>query len=163
VLGDRSVRCWGGNRTSVSILADAVALATNEYGTCVVDTGGSVDCWGAYPQLGTGTTTGSSAPTPMQGLGGVASLAIGTWDYCAVRQDGSLRCWAYDAYSSLGTMSTAGDVPGITSALGVAVGDSSACVRLAGGEVRCWGQNSSGQLGSGTSVFTNLPVTVTGF
>jgi alpha-tubulin suppressor-like RCC1 family protein len=164
VLADRSVKCWGGSQPNVSILPDAVSVVTGQYATCVVDSTGGVDCWGAYAQLGTGTTEGSaSTPTPITGLNGVAMAAIADFDYCAVRQSGTLRCWAYDVFSELGTVSSAGDMPGITNAVGVSLGGSSACIWLAGGEVRCWGQNSSGQLGNVNINFTAVPTTVIGF
>jgi hypothetical protein len=58
-------------------------------------TGGSALCWGYndYGQLGDGTTTSRSAPTPVSGLAsGTAAIAAGG-DTCAITTAGGVLCW----------------------------------------------------------------------
>jgi alpha-tubulin suppressor-like RCC1 family protein len=53
-------------------------------------------------------------------------------------------------------------VTGITNAAQVSVGGDHVCALLTTGKIRCWGSNSNGQLGNGTTVDSNVPVTVLG-
>ena len=49
---------------------DAVAVATQDYRTCYVDTEGAFWCWGRNKngELGNGTTTDSAVPVKVEGL-----------------------------------------------------------------------------------------------
>ena len=49
---------------------DAVAVATQDYRTCFVDTQGAFWCWGRNKDgtLGNGTTTDSPVPVKVEGL-----------------------------------------------------------------------------------------------
>ena len=57
-----------------------IAITAGDLHTCVLVTGGGVDCWGynSYGQLGTGDTTNRLIPTAVKGLGaGVRCVNIG--------------------------------------------------------------------------------------
>ena len=76
---------------------------------------------------------------------------------CAVKADGSVRCWGVNGNGQLGDLtltnrSTPVAVPGIKEGTAVAAGDTHTCVLLVTGAVICWGANADGQLGDGTVV-----------
>jgi alpha-tubulin suppressor-like RCC1 family protein len=110
----------------------------------------------------------------------VPLLAVGGAHACALRADGVLRCWGYNASGQLGLghRENIGDdevpssqppvdiPPGIK---GLCAGALHSCALLDGGQVRCWGHNFNGQLGlnhnqnigddpTETSIFTNAAI-----
>ena len=110
------------------------------------------------------------------GLTGATDVAVGLSHSCALKGDGTLRCWGNNLLGQLGD-GTATDrhspvqVVGLTSAVQVSIGPifnggphnpSTTCARLASGAVRCWGSGLSGQLGNGTADFALTPVPVSG-
>ncbi len=206
VLNTGNVKCWGrngagqlgnGTTTSSSIPVDVVGISnvvsistgTIPFGegyTCALLQSGAVKCWGNNPegQLGNGTTTSSSTPVDVSGLtSGVIALAPGGGnDYmCVIMQLGSVKCWGYGSYGSLGngvasSSTTPVDVAGLTGAVAVDLTENTSCVVLSSGSVRCWGRNHYGQLGNGTytgpstcngkwggSSCSTTPVSVSGF
>ena len=99
-----------------------------------------------------------AAPAAFQGL------SSGNGFNCALRVDGSVRCWGNNAFGrlGLGDTTTRGDAPGEMgaglptvdlgtgrTAIAVAAGSFHACALLDDGSVKCWGQNGSGRLGIG--------------
>jgi len=114
LLSNGTVQCWGSNQyhqlgplggtsfdsptpLTVNGLSSVKDLAGGAENACAVDTSGGVKCWGddTYGQLGDNTTsTGSGAPSSVQGLAGpVSSVAVGSESACAVLQNGSVQCW----------------------------------------------------------------------
>ena len=86
---------------------------------------------------------------------------------CAVKEDGTVRCWGFNSAGQLGdgtTTNRSSPVPvaGLTSAVSVAAGDFHTCALLSNGTVHCWGSNSAGQLGDGSTTLRLAPVAVTG-
>jgi Regulator of chromosome condensation (RCC1) repeat len=179
------VWCWGGNpngmigngstqgdgppvTTPVQVLTDCKSVAAGDFDTCAVTFDGNVDCWGesVQGQLGNGTTTFSSTPTPVQdafestrSLGGITQAAMGPTHACAVQASGALYCWGSNFDGVLGNGNTTeSSVPvpaNISNVAQVAVTDLSTCARLNDGTVWCWGASQYGQLGNGTAEFIN--------
>ena len=87
---------------------------------------------------------------------------------CAVRNDGTVRCWGNNGSGQLGDTSftdrpTPVAVGGLTTAVAVSAGSTChTCALLADGTVRCWGDNDYGQLGDGTTTNGATPVPVAG-
>jgi alpha-tubulin suppressor-like RCC1 family protein len=149
-------------------------ISAGYYHTCVLVQNGGVKCWGrnAEGQLGYGDTThrgdnagemGASLPYVALGTGRTAvSLISGGYHNCAILDNGSVKCWGYNAYGALGLGDTNGrgdaanemgdNLPAISlgtgrSAVQLSAGYQHTCARLDNGSVKCWGYNAAGQLG----------------
>jgi signal peptidase I len=202
VNGSGAVFCWGngadgrrgdgttGNSsTPVQVvgvggsgtLSGIAGVVAGESHTCARTTGGAVYCWGRNDrgQLGDGTTTSSSSPVQVKGVGGsgtlsgVMALAAGKKFVCAVRTDGTVVCWGENNEEQLGdgtstNRSTPVQVIGVggagtlTGAVAAAAGESHVCARRTDGSAVCWGRNDKGQLGDGTTSDSTSPVVVSG-
>ena len=183
LLRGGTVRCWGYNAsgqvgdgtttnrttaTPVMGLSGIEAIAAGGYHTCALLSSGPVRCWGANDsgQLGNGTMTASSTSVPVTDLSsGVAAIASGPTNTCAVLDGGSVRCWGDNRFGQLGTgtltpSSTPVAVSTLADAVRVDIALAHACALRRSGRLSCWGNNSTGQLGIGTTVDSPRPVAV---
>ena len=182
------VKCWGDNfagdlgdgtttistTTPVDVLGLAkgvTAIAAGQAHTCAVTSAGGVKCWGWNDsgQLGNGTTTDSSVPVDVTGLGSrVTAVATGMWHTCALTVEGGVKCWGHNEYGVLGNGTTTDslipvDVSGLTSGVtAIAAGFLHTCAETTAGGVKCWGDNDYGALGDGTTTDSLIPVDVVG-
>jgi alpha-tubulin suppressor-like RCC1 family protein len=159
VLG-KEIRCWGEasrgslgpNVGSSSIMVPtalpgiegAVEIAFGEQFGCARMPDATVRCWGANDggALGNKRATGDSpTPAPVPGLTGVAQIAAGGDQVCALASGGAVSCWGGDF----------GDAPsaiaGLTDAVQLAAGQRHVCARTKPGGVVCWGEDDHLQLG----------------
>ncbi len=200
LLTDGTVDCWGDNQfgelgdgTSTDSSTPVQVLGVGDSGllagvtqitlggdhTCALITGGTVDCWGwnGYGQLGNGTTTNSSTPVQVLGVGGngllsgVTQLAAGGDHNCALLSGGAVDCWGDNQFGELGNATIAysstpvqvvavGDSGLLAGATQLTAGAEHSCALLSGGTVDCWGWNFAGQLGNGTDTNSSTPVQV---
>jgi alpha-tubulin suppressor-like RCC1 family protein len=139
---------------------------------------GTAWAWGGNPfgQLGDGNTTTIPNSTPVQvtGLTGVTQIAAGNGFGLALRSDGTVWAWGWNASGQLGDGTTTdSDVPvqvtGLTGVIQIAAGAASAMalrVQLRRTSyvktVWTWGGNSAGQLGDGTTTDRSTPELVSG-
>ena len=72
--------------------------------TCLLTTGGNVQCFGsnAYGQTGIGTATQSVTAPGTVVLTGVAALSAGYSHVCALMTSSGVRCWGNNDYGQLG-------------------------------------------------------------
>ena len=158
--------------------ADAVAVAGDNH-TCALLDDGSVKCWGSNSlgQAGLGDTLprgdepgemGDSLPAVALGTNRTATaISAGDNHTCALLDDGSVKCWGYNASGQLGLgdKQPRGDGPGEMgdslpavalgtnrTAMAIATGAGYTCALLDDASVKCWGTNSFGQLGLGDTV-----------
>jgi alpha-tubulin suppressor-like RCC1 family protein len=129
-------------------------------------------CWGdnSHAQLGSGSSVAFSAtPVPVQGLAGVATLAVGGLHACVgLAYQGGVACWGKGGSGELGNDSTR-DAPTPVVVMGIfvapvslAAGGFHTCALVASPNVLCWGANDFGQLGNGDPTFAqqNTPIVV---
>jgi len=158
------------------------AAAASEFSLAVVD--GQLWTWGANGngQLGNGTTTSSSVPTPPTFIrDGVRAVAAGTNYSMVLTSDGAVLVAGYAKTnydggtgngglgtgqgSNSGTNLTAlTPVTNMGSGVTAIAAGSDFCLAVKDGALWAWGSNSSGQLGNGTSsnVSVATPVQVQG-
>ena len=149
---------------------DSKKIASGGYHTCVILDNGSLSCWGdnRHGQLGDGTNTNRTTPTPITSLGVdrfPVTIAAGNFHTCVALDDGSVSCWGRNMYGQLGDGSnTDNSTPTQVSGFGpdmpvvaLSAGPRHTCAILDDGSVSCWGHNNVGQLGDGTTDNQNTP------
>jgi len=181
------VKCWGANdfgelgdgtttdrHTPVDVsglTSGVVAITAGGVHSCALTSAGGVKCWGynIAGELGDGTTANRYTPVDVSGLtSGIAVVAAGMLNTCALTSVGGVKCWGANDAGQLGDGTkrdrhTPVNVSGLTSGVvAVAAGFHHACARTGAGELKCWGANESGQLGDGTERDRHTPVNVSG-
>lgn len=145
------------------LISPATWLSAGGNHTCVVVTGGTLQCWGENlsHQLGDGTTEERMTPVQVPGLTEVEKVANGHEHTCAVDRLLNLWCWGSNENGRTGLDATTGTTPKPTKVLGsavdAAVGAAHTCVSKTDHSVWCWGYNSTGEVGNGGSVDVAKP------
>ncbi|MCU0277577.1 MAG: hypothetical protein MUE31_01655, partial [Candidatus Nanopelagicales bacterium] len=96
----------------------------------------------------------------------VPTVAAGDAHTCALRANGTVKCWGFGYFGALGNGTGKGsDTPvpvrRIRTATAITAGYQYACAVLADGTVKCWGQNWGHQLGRTDLRYALTPVRVT--
>ncbi|MBU1243722.1 DUF4215 domain-containing protein [Myxococcota bacterium] len=180
ISNDGSASCWGandfgqlGNGTAtdspspvqVSGFGSEIAgISAGDEFTCARKVDGSPFCWGRNDlgQLGDGTLTEKSRPTPPVGLEtGLTGMEVGPKHACAYYANSDLWCWGFNGQGQTGIGDTnTRTTPVLVSAVQsthVACGLAHTCA-VVDTQVRCWGGNEMGQLGDGTNEEHLIPV-----
>ncbi len=154
---------------AVDVDDHSATLAGGWYHSAAAASDGSAWTWGygAYGQLGNGTTTDSLLPSVVTGLEEVAAVDAGAYHSLAVDADGQVWAWGWNGVGQLGDGTTTDSaVPVAVAGLGrvtsVAAGASHSLALDEGGQVWAWGYNSNGQLGDGSTTDSAVPVAVSG-
>src|SRR5262249_50919990 len=116
-------------------------IALGETYACATTYEGTVRCWGAniaFSRGGDGGAADWTVATPVPGLDAVVRLAAGAVTACALRSDGTVRCWGYYNGQPGGGLQLA-QIPGLPSAEAIAVGGTQACALTHSGDLWCWG------------------------
>lgn len=147
----------------VSGLRGVVAIAGGGYHSLALKSDGTVWAWGwnAYGQLGNGTTTNSSVPVQVSGLGNASSIASGPASFhsLVVRSDGTVWAWGTNFWGQLGNGSTTNSsipvqVSGLTNTSSIAAGGNGYGLALqSDGTAWAWGIDGNGQFGDGSPTF----------
>lgn len=80
----------------VSGLDDVVQITAGQNHVCALRAMGDVECWGS------GLTSPSAVPAPLEGFDGMASIARSSVSLCGRRVDGTLLCQGWNFEGELG-------------------------------------------------------------
>jgi alpha-tubulin suppressor-like RCC1 family protein len=186
VTSHGAVRCWGNNaygqlgNNSTTNSARPVAVfglgskvrnvSSGDTHSCALTTKGKVWCWGynGTGQLGDKTTTNSSRPVAVAGLGKVKAIDAGSMHTCAITTKGKVLCWGNNDSGQLGDNSTISSLTPVEvyglyrGAKAVSASYSHTCAISSKGAAKCWGYNGTGALGDNSTTNSPKPVTVFG-
>lgn len=158
-------------------LTGVTDVAAGGFHACALLSSGQVRCWGrnSSGQLGDNTFTQRPLAVLVQDddddetdtpLTGVTDIVAGARHTCALKSDGSVRCWGRGIFGQLGdgaaTARSNATEPvqadtgfGLVAELGdaeeITAGDNHSCAEKADKGVVCWGDNSLGQSSGGAS------------
>ena len=163
-------------------LTNVISITTGGATSAVLKSDGTVWTWGynGYGQLGVGSTTNNNLPVQVKGpsgsgfLSGIIAIASGKNHLLALRNDGTIYAWGYNASGQLGDGTTTnrsipiqvkglGGAGYLTDVIKVGCGSGHALAVKNDGSLWAWGNNAYGQLGDGTIVNKSSPIQVKGF
>lgn len=179
-------KCWGlnsdgqlgDNTTTNRLIPVAVSnlgsrvksISAGGLHACAVNSSSRVKCWGSNVSggLGDGTTTNSTHPVAVHGLGKVLQVSAGYGFTCATTRHHTPYCWGANANGALGNGTTTGTSLVPVRVLGLAgrtlVVRSGlyfhTCAVTVRKRAKCWGTGSSGELGNNTTTSSPSPVSV---
>jgi alpha-tubulin suppressor-like RCC1 family protein len=142
--------------------------------SAAVKTDGTLWTWGMNSgtnagTLGDGTTTDRSSPGTTAGGGtNWKQVSAAGVSMAAIKTDGTLWTWGYNAQGQLGDGTTSARSSPVTTAGGgtnwkqVSNNFSAGAAIKTDGTLWIWGQNGAGQLGDGTNTNRSSPVTTAG-
>lgn len=191
LLSDKSVKAWGYNNvgqvgdgsttnrstpSTVSNLSNVDQIAAGRFRTLGIPdvatayallSDGSVKAWGFNNagQVGDGTTTSRSAPTPVLDVSGATQVAAGSGTGFVLLSDGSVRGWGRNNVGQVGDGTTTNrsrptTVTRVASAVQVSAAAGTAYAMSSDGSVRSWGYNTYGQIGDGSTTDRPAPVSL---
>ena len=131
--------------------------------TCVVQSTGTVKCWGqgGYGQLGNGAASLSNVPVSVSGINNAVKVYTASSGYstnyghsCALLSTGQVKCWGY--LPNYGQTNTPVTISGLSNVVDFSMSQNNDsaeghwCAVLSNGTMRCSGTNTYGQLGNET-------------
>jgi alpha-tubulin suppressor-like RCC1 family protein len=151
--------------------------------TCIIQTGGSVLCWGyndqgqsGSPSLADGGANEILSPEPVPGITDAATISLGHAHSCVVTNGGTVRCWGWNQAGQLGNGGfdhrfqpdvVRDQTNAVLTGIGKVVGgpDRTCAITTDNATAYCWGSNPVGALGAGLESAQEsraVKVTVTG-
>ncbi len=159
-LGDNASLTDQPTPVQVSGLTGITAISGGWSHSLALKNDGTVWAWGRdnYGQLGDNASL-TNQPTPVQvsGLTGIIYIAAGYGHSLAVKNDGTVWSWGWDAMGQLGDNASLTDQPtpvqvsGLTGMVSVAAGNNHSFARKNDNTLWAWGYDFYGQLGDGGS------------
>jgi alpha-tubulin suppressor-like RCC1 family protein/rhodanese-related sulfurtransferase len=156
-------------------LTNIVGIVAGPYQTYAWDRGGRFWAWGRNnnSQLGDGTTTSRSYPTPVTGLSNITALAVGDGQFnnkyvVALMSNGTVWAWGENSFGQIGDGTVGANRPspvrvtGLSNVTAIAASSCSTYARKSDGALWAWGNNYYGELGDGTTNNRTTPVQVAG-
>ncbi|MBN2724347.1 MAG: hypothetical protein JXR95_09780 [Deltaproteobacteria bacterium] len=180
------VWCWGSNtvyqlgsasRTlpeyadpGIVDLPDYIMAADISCGTehcCIIDSSGSVWCWGNndYGQLGVGSEENTLPPAKIETLI-FTKVSAGGNHTCGLNQSGEILCWGWNNNGQLGNNDTADTNTPVTAInpgavfVDISSNHGHSCAIGTNGRAYCWGWNAYGELGTADNTNYVVPTPV---
>jgi alpha-tubulin suppressor-like RCC1 family protein len=131
-------------------------IAAGGMHSCVIDSRGTLQCWGGNDrgQLGSGGGGRMETPIRVDAASGFESVDAGGFHTCALSSEGVALCWGDNRYGQLGSSGPQQSPPirvAETRFSSLALGSAHTCGLARDGRVHCWGSNANGQLGTGST------------
>jgi alpha-tubulin suppressor-like RCC1 family protein len=132
---------------------------------------GRAYCWGnnRWAQLGDGTTTSRSTPTPIAGSRRFRQLALGERHTCGLTTGDEIFCWGANQWGQLGFESDRFElfpvptkVAGTRRYANLTAGRFHTCAVTIASKAFCWGDGRNGQIGDGKNFLRFTPRAVAG-
>ncbi|MCX6516568.1 MAG: RCC1 repeat-containing protein, partial [Actinobacteria bacterium] len=156
---------------SISSIEPTGRIAAGDKHTCAIAANDTIWCWGdnTYSQLGSASFPNDFSLIPVQttvlpGSRIAKRIVAGANHTCVLATDGTVWCWGYNGYGSVGV--SGGNQPdpvqvtlGATATM-IAAGGFTTCAVLSNNSLQCWGRNNKGQLGNGTFGSTGVSTPV---
>jgi alpha-tubulin suppressor-like RCC1 family protein len=139
-------------------LSNVVAMAGGFQHSVALRSDGTLWAWGRNfaGELGDGNApNNSSLPVQVSGLTNMVALSTNGNHTLALRADGTVWAWGYNANGQLGNGTSSyqrfpGQVSGLTGVVALSTGANHSIAVRADGTIWTWGWNYHGQLGNGT-------------
>ncbi|ETR71714.1 MAG: hypothetical protein OMM_02282 [Candidatus Magnetoglobus multicellularis str. Araruama] len=154
----------------VLLLTDIMDIDAGYAHALALQENGTVWSWGnnSKGQLGNGKTgqdTSENKPVLIPTLDNCVAIAAGYGHSVALKNDGTVWTWGFNASGQLGDRSETDKtqpviVPGLANIIAIAAGDYHTVALKSDGTVWAWGDNPFGQLGDGSTIMKNCPVRV---
>jgi len=149
----------------IGSLTNWLKIAANYGSITSVKTDGTLWAWGLnnYGQLGIGNTTRYSSPKQIGSLTNWLNISSGSYaSQLAVKTDGTLWSWGYNAQGQLGLGNTTNysspkQIGALTNWASVSSGNNSSLAVKTNGTLWVWGRNQVGQLGTGNLTYYSSP------
>jgi alpha-tubulin suppressor-like RCC1 family protein/chitodextrinase len=162
----------GTTTTPISNLTGVTGVALGLKHSLAVTSGGAVYCWGGN-QFGQAANKVMDEnvfifnPVKIKQLSGVVKVVAGHNHSIALKSNGTIVAWGYNATGQLGDGTAINRtapvaVIGMTGVIDVAAGGNYTLALKSDGTLWAWGDNSAGQLGDLTNLVRATPVQVTG-
>jgi alpha-tubulin suppressor-like RCC1 family protein len=157
--------------TQIGGLANVRQVAEGQVFGAALLADGTVDTWGydADGELGDGQVAPVYRlnPAPVPGLTGVKQIAAGYQHVLALKSDGTVWAWGYNAFRELGDGTTTDrptpfQIPGLIGIKQVSASFYASMALATDGSVWAWGHNGFGELGDGTTTNRAAPVKLPG-
>jgi alpha-tubulin suppressor-like RCC1 family protein len=171
VTQDNRIYCWGTASGFVPGSLRFRLVSVGDDHTCGVTTDKVAYCWGAnfFGQLGDGTLTSRSAPTPVLGGRRWNLVRAGGHHTCGVTTDNRAFCWGRDSEGQVGDGTPDNSwrlrpvlVAGGLSWRQVIPGHFHTCGVTTSNKGYCWGAGDGGRIGDGKTVERHAPVAIAG-
>jgi alpha-tubulin suppressor-like RCC1 family protein len=148
VLGQPLPGCGPGPCATGTINSGVVQITAANNHSCILFTGGYLQCWGYTDGGATGFAATTTAADNV--LNGVTFVDTGEFHTCAVMTDQTVKCWGSNSQGQLGlgsgaptSVATPTTVPGLTGVVSVATGNGHTCALRTNGQVSCWGSTNT--------------------
>jgi len=148
-------------------LSGIIAIAGGYDHSYALRADGRIFAWGdnTYSQLGDGSgAILRLSPVPVQGVTDAVAIASGDFHGLALRADGSVVGWGWNAAGQVGDGTTSArnqaTAIGLSGVARIAAGGWHSMAVTTGGSVLAWGRNTTGQLGNGNNSNSATPITI---